>query len=81
MGLSTSIGEALTTTLNHPGLSAPADIIQIILLKDGHFVGCKYRWDGCHAIMLAGNSTIEFYAEDGKPLTTAAIEADKAAAA
>ena len=81
MGISTSIGEVLGTTLAGIGLPAPADIIQTVLLKDRYFIGYKYRYDGGYAIQRAGSSTIEFYAEDGKPLTTATIEADKEAAA
>ena len=81
MDMSKSIGEVVAATLNDLGLPVPADIIKTVLLKDRYFVGYKYRYDGGYAIVQAGCDTIEFYAEDGKLLTSAAIEADKRAAA
>jgi hypothetical protein len=83
MGLSKSMNEVIAATLSNLGRTAPANIVQTILLKDDFFVGYKCRYDGGYAIMRAGSSTIEFYTEDGKLLTTAAIEvdADKEAAA
>ena len=79
MGLSKSINEVVAATLSNLGLTAPANIVQTILLKDDFFVGYKCRYDGGYAIMRAGCNSIEFYAEDGRLLTTAAIEANKGA--
>ena len=81
MSSSKSINEVVAAALNNIGLTAPANIVQTILLKDDFFVGYKCRYDGGYAIMRADSNTVEFYAEDGKLLTTAAIEADRGEAA
>jgi len=83
MGLAKSVQEVVAATLSNLGLAVPANIIQIMLLKDGYFVGHKFPYDGGYAIMRVGCDTIEFYTEDGKLLKTTAIEvrADKEAAA
>ncbi len=81
MGASASIHELVAATLAELGLPALAVIIQTMLLKDGYFVGYKFRYNGGFATLQAGSSTIEFYDEQGKLLKTAAINADKGAAA
>jgi hypothetical protein len=81
MGLPKSIHDVVAATLSNLGLTAPANIVQTILLKDDYFIGYKCRYDGGYAILPARSNTIEFYAEDGKLLTTLVIEADKGAAA
>ena len=63
MDKSKSIHEALAATLSELGLPAPADIIQTMLMKDGYFVGYKFRYDGGSAILQAGGNTIEFFDE------------------
>ena len=81
MGASMSIGEILATTLNALGRSTPNDIIQTVLLRNGRFIGHKYRYDGGYAVLQAGGNTVQFFDDDGKPLTTATIEVDKEVAA
>lgn len=81
MGASASIGEILATTLIGLGLPAPTAINHTILLKDRYFVGHKYRYDSGYAIQRAGSNVVEFFDDDGTPLTTAAIEPGNAAAA
>lgn len=81
MGATMSIGEILATTLNDLGQPAPNDIIQTVLLKDGRFFGHKYCYDGGYAVLQAGSNIVEFFGEDGKSLTNAAIKADNEAAA
>jgi hypothetical protein len=80
MGVSASIHDVLAATLSELGLPSPADIIQTMLMKDGYFVGYKFRYDGGHAILPAGGSAIEFFDEQGKPLKTAAVKDDRGAA-
>ncbi len=81
MGVSKLIGKVVTAALSDVGLPAPADIIQTVLLKDHRFVGYRYRYDGGYAIVQAGGNVIEFFSEDGKSLTSTAIETEKEAAA
>jgi len=75
------INEVLTATLCDLGQPAPNYILQTLLLKDGHFIGHKYRYDGGYAVLQAGGNAIQFFDDDGKPLTNVAIDADKGAAA
>lgn len=81
MGTSASINDLVAATLTELGLPAPADIIQTMLLKDSHFVGYKFRYDGGYATLQAGGNTIEFYDDQGKLLKTATVEGDRGAAA
>jgi hypothetical protein len=76
-----SIHEVVTATLAELGLPAPTNVIQTMLMGDGYFVGHKLRYDGGHAIWLAGSNTVEFYAEDGTLLKAVALEAGRGAAA
>lgn len=81
MDASAPIHDLVRTTLSELGLTAPANIVQTMLLKGGYFVGYKFRYDGGYAILQAGGSTIEFHDDRGKLLKTAAIEGDRGAAA
>jgi hypothetical protein len=76
-----SIQERVAVTLAELGLPTPTNIIQTMLLKDGYFVGHKLRYDGGHAILLAGGSSIEFYDGEGKLLKTVVLESENGAAA
>ncbi len=81
MGVSASIHDLLAPTLTELGIPVPADIIQTMLMKDGYFVGYKFRYDGGCAILQAGGNTIEFHDDQGKLLKTAAVEGDRGVAA
>jgi hypothetical protein len=81
MGVSASIHELVVATLSELGMPTPVEIIQTMLMKDGYFVGYKFRYDGGHAVLQAGGNAIEFYDERGKLLRTAAIKGNEGAAA
>jgi hypothetical protein len=81
MGASPSSHELVVATLIGLGLPGPVEIIQTMLMKDGYFVGYKFRYNGGYAILPAGGNTIEFYNEEGKLLKTVAVEGDRGAAA
>jgi hypothetical protein len=81
MGASASIHESVSVTLTKLGLPVPANVIQTMLMKDGYFVGHKFRYDGGYAVYVAGGNTIEFYDEQGALLITAALDAETGAAA
>jgi hypothetical protein len=51
-----------------------------MLLKDGHFVGSKFRDGGSHARRQTGGQTSEFHDRQGKLLKTAAIAGNRGAA-
>ena len=76
-----SIHNLVAATLAELGLPGPTNFIQTMLMRDGYFVGHKLRYDGGHAIWLAGGSTIELYDEQGTLLKIVALEAGKGAAA
>ena len=80
MGQGCSIQEAVTTALTELGIST-ASLVHTILLRDGYFVGHKFRFDGGHAIWWAGKNSVEVYAEGGNLLKTVAIAADEKEAA
>ena len=75
------IHDLLSVTLTELGLPAPTDIIQTMLMKDGYFVGWRFRYDGGYAILLADDSTMKFYGDEGKLLKAVALETEKGAAA
>jgi hypothetical protein len=76
-----SIHDVVAATLAELGVPIPTDIVQTMLMRDGYFVGHKLRYNGGHAIWLAGGGAIEFYDGQGKLLKAIALEAEKGAAA
>ena len=81
MDQSISNHDFMAATLAELGIPDPSPIIQTMLMRDGYFVGHKLRYDGGHAVWLAGSSTIEFYDEKGERLKTITLEAGKGVAA
>ena len=77
----TSIHDLVAATLSELGLPAPANIIQTMLMNDGHFVGWKFRYDGGHAILQAEANSVELYDEQGTLLKTVSLEEERGAAA
>ena len=74
-----AIPTLVAATLAELGLPAPTDVIQTMLMKDGYFVGWKFRYDGGQAILRAGSNVIEFYADDGTPMKTITVGTGAAA--
>ena len=73
----TSMQDLIAATLAELGLPAPTNFIQTMLMRDVYFVGWKFRYDGGHAIWLAGSNTLAFYDEQEKLLKTVALEDQK----
>ena len=42
-----------------------SEIVESILLKDGHYIGRKFRFDGGHAIWECGEPQLSIYGQDG----------------
>ena len=59
--------------LKELGLDAAA-LSHTLLIRDGYFVGFKYRFDGGCAVWLIEKKVIEVYDGDGKLLKTAILE-------
>jgi len=76
-----SVHDVVAATLTELGQPAPTNVIQTMLMKDGYFVGHKFRYDGGWAVMRGDSGTIDFYDDEGKLLKTVAVEAEKGAAA
>jgi hypothetical protein len=69
------IHEAVAATLAEMGLcKVPPAFIRTVLIRDGYFVGEKYRFDGGCAIWLAKTSAIEVYDDDQNLLKTVNVE-------
>lgn len=71
--MGTSNYDLVALTLAGLGLPGPTNMTQAMLIKDGYFVGWKFRYDGGHAIARDGSDTIEFYGERGTPLKTVTL--------
>ncbi len=81
MDLMASIYDLVAATLTEMGRSTPSSIILTVLIRDGHFVGHKLRYEDGHATCLAGGRTIEFYDEKGNLLTTVTYDNGRGVAA
>ena len=55
-------------------MPAPIDVSESLLVKDGCFIGHKFRYDGGYALWGTGWKTVEFYDEDGKLLNFVAVK-------
>ena len=70
-----TIHDAVTAVLAEIGFcSTPTALLRTVLIRDGYFVGHKYRFDGGWATWLAKTNVIEVYDDDGKLLKTVAVE-------
>jgi hypothetical protein len=68
-----TIHDTVAATLTEMGLcEAPAAFVRTVLIRDGYFVGEKYRFDGGYAAWIAATSMIEVYDDAGKLLKTVA---------
>lgn len=76
-----SIYNLVIATLAELGTPAPSDIVESTLMRDGYFVGHKLRYNGGHAIWMAGGDTVEVYDEHDNLLKTVALETAAEAAA
>jgi hypothetical protein len=76
-----SIQDLVAPILGELGLPAPTNFIQTMLMKDGYFVGWKFRYDGGFAVLRTGGKTMEIYDEQGTLLKTVALEVGAAVAA
>ena len=75
-----AISDLVAATLAELGLPVPTNIIQTMLLRDGYFVGWKLRYDGGHAVVRAGGSTIEIFDDQGTVLKTVTLATEQEAA-
>lgn len=64
--------DLVTASLKEMGINVVS--MRTILIKNGYFVGHKYRFDGGYAIRLAGKNAIEVYGDDGQLLKTVGLE-------
>jgi hypothetical protein len=76
-----SISQRVAASLSELGQPIPTNIIQTMLMKDGYFVGWKFRYDSGYAILHIGGNLIELFDEQGALLKTVVLEVGTAAAA
>jgi hypothetical protein len=76
-----SIYDLVTATLAELGMPPPCDIVESTLMRDGYFVGHKLRYNGGHAIWMAGADTVDVYDEHDNLLKTVALATEAGAAA
>ena len=62
--------EEIAATLADLSLPTPTNLIQTMLMKDGYFVGWKFRYDGGYAVLLSDSGTMELFDERGTVLKT-----------
>ena len=55
------------------GVPVPITITESLVVKDGCFIGHKFRFDGGYAIWGEGWNSVEFYDDAGKLLKMAAV--------
>jgi len=66
-----SIHEKVAAALSNIGFPAPSNFIQTMLMKDGYFVGWKFRYAGGHTVLSADSGTMELFDGQGKLLKAA----------
>ncbi len=64
---------AIQDVLREMGLD-PAALSRTLLIRDGHFVGIKFLFDGGYAVQLAAKNSVEVYDDAGTLLKTVALE-------
>ena len=56
------------------GVPVPITITESLVIKDGCFIGHKFRFDGGYAIWGEGWNSVEFYDDAGKLLKMVAVQ-------
>jgi len=74
MSGSISIYNLVVATFSKLGMPPPIDVRETLLIKDGFFIGHKFRCDGGYALWASGWNTVEFYDENGKLLKLVAVK-------
>jgi hypothetical protein len=77
-----SIPDMVTAALAELGIAIPSPLTRTFLLRDRHFVGQKYRFEGGYAIWLAETGVVKVYKDDGsllEALVTETANEEKAA--
>jgi hypothetical protein len=65
-----SVSEVVAAALRGMGLEADeAALNRTILIRDGNFVGHKFRFDGGYALWLAEKGVLEVYTDSGNMKT------------
>ena len=76
-----SLPEVVAATLREMGLGADeAALNRTILIRDGNFVGHKFRFDGGYALWLVEKGVVEVYDDDGNMKTANGQTDEKRAA-
>ena len=78
MSQTPSIYDLVADALKEMGI-ATAALARTLLLRNRHFVGHKYRFEGGYAVWLAEKNVMEVYDESGKVFTTVVVQREKAA--
>ena len=65
-----SIHEQAVETFADLDIPVVSEMVSTILIRDGPFIGHRFRYQSARAIRFAGGSIIEFYNETGKLLKT-----------
>ena len=79
MSESSYIHDLVVEILEKHGIPVSESPIPTLLVKGGCFIGHKYRFCGGYAIWHVGGNTLEFYDDDGKLFTLAAVKRQGAA--
>lgn len=75
-----SLRETVAEAVASLSLPPPASFIQTMLMKDGFFVGWKFRYDGGHALLHVNDNTLELFDQQGTMVKTVTIETKQEAA-
>ena len=78
--MDTPIHDLLAATLSELRLPTPTNVFQTMLMKNNHFIGHRFHFDGGFAILWADGNTIELYDELGKLLKTVGLKVEREAA-
>ena len=73
-----AIYDLVTAAIARSGLAPPATMIRTILLRDGRFVGEKYRFESGVAVWLAAERLVEVFDDTGKLLLSTPAAAEEA---
>ena len=78
--MNNSISELVVGTLTELGLPAPSNLFQTMLIRDCHFAGFKFRYDGGYAVLQAGGDSLDLYDDQDNLLKTVAVGTENKAA-
>jgi hypothetical protein len=71
------IYDLVVRTLADLGVNNPEDIVPTLMIRDGSFLGHRFRYEGGYAVWWIGSPSVEFRDAQGRLVMMASVAGPK----